>query len=174
MLYICFVIRSFSASQYSCERTRKTNPLGLDFLEFVAFVKDPKELNINSSKRRLKGEVLPIHIDLGRTSNNAGIINLPREQWELEAKDVLDRFMLKIRHKILATKLIGFFWEYRFSVARNLSKGLKVDCLSKWYPATHIEFTWMDEWGSLCHTQHLIRQRTLLFPRDKKKQEEYI
>jgi len=80
MLYICFAICSFSASQYSCERTRETNPLGLDFLQLTVLMKDSKELNINSSKRRSKSKALPIHIDMGRTSNNAGIINLPREK----------------------------------------------------------------------------------------------
>jgi len=41
-------------------------------------MKDPKELNMGSSKRRLKGEAIPIHKNTKRTSDNGGIINLQK------------------------------------------------------------------------------------------------
>lgn len=56
----------------------KTNTLGLLFLDFAVLMKDAKELNTSSSKRRLKGEAVPIHTDTKRTSDNGWIINLPK------------------------------------------------------------------------------------------------
>lgn len=88
MLCVYFAICSVSISQYPCERAvLEKQILGLFFLDCTVLMKDPEELNINSSERRLKGEAVPIHTDMKRTSNNARIINLPRAQQELEAKD---------------------------------------------------------------------------------------
>lgn len=78
-LGICFALCSSSVSQYPLESARKKSSiLGLLFLGFTVLMEDPREFSTSSSKRRLKGEDVPIRTDTKRTSDNGRIINLPK------------------------------------------------------------------------------------------------